>query len=203
MKAIEQKLSSDAACWKVSKPSFAVVSRGERGLDRPRTPLFELRAHFSAPRIVLALDLGEFLSCHLAPWRWTPDPSARPLFWLLIKRSLLHIIVVRKFLVSRGTGEHPQRRDTKLASIMQSNLGHLNLSLEKLIALGVGAVVSLVSGLRVAQTTCVKVRCDPRRAAIGKAIPLAVYDAAIRLSQLLGGNRGYIDAHLLHRQAAY
>ena len=33
---------------------------------------------------------------------------------------------------------------------------------------------------------------------IGKGMQLAVYDPAVRLSQLLGANRRYIDAHLPH-----
>ena len=85
-------------------------------------------------------------------------------------------------------------RSTCRSAVFGIDLEHCPqyLSLEKLIALGVGAVVSLVSRSRVSQTACVKVRCDARRAAIGKAIPLAVYDAAVRLSQLLGANRRYI-----------
>ena len=90
-------------------------------------------------------------------------------------------------------------RDTMLAGIMQSNREHLQLALDKLMATGkrrIGLIgLSFKGGTDDLRESPLVTLAEQL---IGKGMQLAVYDPAVRLSQLLGANRRYIDAHLPH-----
>ena len=86
-----------------------------------------------------------------------------------------------------------------LASVMQSNREHLQLALDKLMATGkrrIGLIgLSFKSGTDDLRESPLVTLAEQL---IGKGMQLAVYDPEVRLSQLLGANRRYIDAHLPH-----
>ncbi len=86
-----------------------------------------------------------------------------------------------------------------LTSVMQSNREHLQLALDKLMATGkrrIGLIgLSFKSGTDDLRESPLVTLAEQL---IGKGMQLAVYDPAVHLSQLLGANRRYIDAHLPH-----
>ena len=82
-----------------------------------------------------------------------------------------------------------------LAGIMQSNREHLDLALDKLMATGkrrIGFIgLSFKTGTDDLRESPLVTLAEQL---IGKGMQLPVYDPAVRLSQLLGANRRYIDA---------
>jgi GDP-mannose 6-dehydrogenase len=86
-----------------------------------------------------------------------------------------------------------------LAAIMQSNREHLARALDKIVASGKRRIGFI--GLSFKPGTD-DLRESPlvslAEQLIGKGMELAVYDPEVRLSQLLGANRRYIEHHLPH-----
>ena len=86
-----------------------------------------------------------------------------------------------------------------LANVMQSNREHLQLALDKLMATGkrkIGLIgLSFKSGTDDLRESPLVTLAEQL---IGKGMQLAIYDPAVRLSQLLGANRLYIETHLPH-----
>ena len=82
---------------------------------------------------------------------------------------------------------------------MQSNREHLNLALDKLMAIGkrrIGFIgLSFKTGTDDLRESPLVTLAEQL---IGKGMQLAVYDPAVHLSQLLGANRRYIETHLPH-----
>jgi GDP-mannose 6-dehydrogenase len=82
---------------------------------------------------------------------------------------------------------------------LQSNREHLNLALDKAMATGkrkFGLIgLSFKSGTDDLRESPLVTLAEQL---IGKGMQLAIYDPAVRLSQLLGANRRYIDAHMPH-----
>ncbi len=86
-----------------------------------------------------------------------------------------------------------------LGAILASNREHLNVALEKILASGkrrVGFIgLSFKTGTDDLRESPLVTLAEQL---IGKGIELAIYDPDVRLSQLLGANRRYIEHHLPH-----
>jgi GDP-mannose 6-dehydrogenase len=86
-----------------------------------------------------------------------------------------------------------------LAAIMQSNREHLARALDKIVASGkrrIGFIgLSFKSGTDDLRESPLVSLAEQL---IGKGMELAIYDPEVRLSQLLGANRRYIEQHLPH-----
>ena len=86
-----------------------------------------------------------------------------------------------------------------LASILPSNHEHLNLALDKLIAIGkrrVGFIgLSFKTGTDDLRESPLVTLAEQL---IGKGMELAIYDPEVHLARLLGANRRYIETQLPH-----
>ncbi len=86
-----------------------------------------------------------------------------------------------------------------LSGILASNQGHLNLALQKLMATGkrkIGFVgLSFKTGTDDLRESPLVTLAEQL---IGKGMQLCIYDSEVRLAQLLGANRNYIEKHLPH-----
>jgi len=86
-----------------------------------------------------------------------------------------------------------------LGSILASNQVHLALAFDKIMALGqrrVGFIgLSFKPGTDDLRESPLVTLAEQL---IGKGLQLAVYDPEVRLSQLLGANRRFIEQHLPH-----
>jgi GDP-mannose 6-dehydrogenase len=86
-----------------------------------------------------------------------------------------------------------------LAGIMQSNREHLKAALDKIVAMRkrrIGFVgLSFKTGTDDLRESPLVSLAEQL---IGKGMELAIYDPEVRLSQLLGANRRYIEQHLPH-----
>ncbi|MBS0446975.1 MAG: UDP-glucose/GDP-mannose dehydrogenase family protein [Proteobacteria bacterium] len=86
-----------------------------------------------------------------------------------------------------------------LASIMPSNQRHLDLALQRILALGkrrIGFIgLSFKSGTDDLRESPLVTLAEQL---IGKGMELAVYDPEVLLSRLLGANRSFIERHLPH-----
>jgi GDP-mannose 6-dehydrogenase len=86
-----------------------------------------------------------------------------------------------------------------LAGIMPSNRDHLDLALQKLLATGkrkIGFVgLSFKTGTDDLRESPLVSLAEQL---IGKGMQLSIYDPEVRLAQLLGANRSFIEKHLPH-----
>jgi GDP-mannose 6-dehydrogenase len=86
-----------------------------------------------------------------------------------------------------------------LASILSSNREHLGLALSKILASGkrrVGLIgLSFKTGTDDLRESPLVMLAEQL---LGKGIALRIFDSEVQLSQLLGGNRRYIEQHLPH-----
>ena len=86
-----------------------------------------------------------------------------------------------------------------LASVMPSNREHIELAIDKVMATGkrrIGMIgLSFKTGTDDLRESPLVTLAEQL---IGKGMQLAVYDPEVHLSQLLGANRRYIEAHLPH-----
>ena len=86
-----------------------------------------------------------------------------------------------------------------LAGIMPSNHSHLDLALQKLLATGkrkIGFIgLSFKTGTDDLRESPLVTLAEQL---IGKGIWLSIYDPEVRLAQLLGANRSFIEKHLPH-----
>ncbi|WP_296443090.1 nucleotide sugar dehydrogenase [Rhodoferax sp. UBA5149] len=86
-----------------------------------------------------------------------------------------------------------------LAGIMPSNRDHLDLALQKLLATGkrkIGFVgLSFKTGTDDLRESPLVTLAEQL---IGKGMQLSIYDPEVRLAQLLGANRSFIEKHLPH-----
>lgn len=86
-----------------------------------------------------------------------------------------------------------------LAGIMPSNRNHLDLALQKLLATGkrkIGFIgLSFKTGTDDLRESPLVTLAEQL---IGKGMQLAIYDPEVRLAQLLGANRSFIEKHLPH-----
>lgn len=86
-----------------------------------------------------------------------------------------------------------------LAGILPSNRNHLDLALQKLLAMGkrkVGFIgLSFKTGTDDLRESPLVTLAEQL---IGKGLWLSIYDPEVRLAQLLGANRSFIEKHLPH-----
>ncbi|MHB1200803.1 MAG: nucleotide sugar dehydrogenase, partial [Polaromonas sp.] len=86
-----------------------------------------------------------------------------------------------------------------LAGILPSNRNHLDLALQKLLATGkrrIGFIgLSFKTGTDDLRESPLVTLAEQL---IGKGMQLAIYDPEVRLAQLLGANRSFIEKHLPH-----
>jgi GDP-mannose 6-dehydrogenase len=86
-----------------------------------------------------------------------------------------------------------------LAGILPSNRNHLELALQKLLATGkrrIGFIgLSFKTGTDDLRESPLVTLAEQL---IGKGMQLAIYDPEVRLAQLLGANRSFIEKHLPH-----
>lgn len=86
-----------------------------------------------------------------------------------------------------------------LAGILPSNRGHLDIALQKLLATGkrkIGFVgLSFKTGTDDLRESPLVTLAEQL---IGKGMQLCIYDSEVRLAQLMGANRHYIEKHLPH-----
>lgn len=86
-----------------------------------------------------------------------------------------------------------------LAGIMPSNRDHLDLALQKLLATGKRKIGFIGLSFK---TGTDDLRESPlvslAEQLIGKGMQLSIYDPEVRLAQLLGANRSFIEKHLPH-----
>ncbi|HAL39712.1 MAG TPA: GDP-mannose dehydrogenase [Polaromonas sp.] len=86
-----------------------------------------------------------------------------------------------------------------LAGIMPSNRNHLDLALQKLLATGkrkIGFIgLSFKTGTDDLRESPLVTLAEQL---IGKGMQLSIYDPEVRLAQLLGANRSFIEKHLPH-----
>lgn len=86
-----------------------------------------------------------------------------------------------------------------LAGIMPSNRNHLDLALQKLLATGkrkIGFIgLSFKTGTDDLRESPLVTLAEQL---IGKGMQLSIYDPEVRLAQLLGANRSFIETHLPH-----
>lgn len=86
-----------------------------------------------------------------------------------------------------------------LAGIMPSNRDHLDLALQKLLATGkrkIGFIgLSFKTGTDDLRESPLVTLAEQL---IGKGMQLSIYDPEVRLAQLLGANRSFIEKHLPH-----
>jgi GDP-mannose 6-dehydrogenase len=102
----------------------------------------------------------------------------------------------------RATAHLARMHDVELpmhAAILPSNQVHLDLALRKILATGKRKIgflgLSFKSGTDDLRESPLVTLAEQL---IGKGMQLAVYDPEVRLAQLLGSNRRYIEQHMPH-----